>query len=294
MTLPPLYKYLDVNSAKLTLGNRTFRHAKPSTYQDLEDMTIQSIFPEKMEAACATLSDGVVDVLLENINETPTCSAKLAEVVTSLQEILRKNPEQADALRKQIPGLKVFDVEHMRARSEAFVETTNEFMQSYRLLCVTTDNMSERMWEDYAQDHEGIVLRIEPNKERASKFELFRPVEYRATRPALYEHTLDFLKGCLFGDQEARSRAILGKIICAKTLPYKFEKEYRLAVLVGEEGDWSTLPYHPEEITELYLGLAMAKEDKQDIIAKAKAVNPNIAIFQVSRDANRKLAFKPL
>jgi|SRR5215467_14341247 len=270
MTLPPLYKYLDVNGAKLTLGNRTFRHAKPSTYQDLEDMTIQSIFPEKIEAACATLSDGVVDVLLENINETPTCSAKL------------------------IPGLRVFDVEHMRARSDAFVETTNEFMQSYRLLCVTTDNRSERMWEDYAQDHEGIVLRIEPDKERASKFELFRPVKYRAIRPALYEHTLDFLKGCLFGDQETRSRAILDKIIYAKTLPYKFEKEYRLAIPVGEEGDWSTLPYHPEEITELYLGLAMATEGKQDIVAKAKAVNPNIAIFQVSRDAGRKLAFKRL
>jgi hypothetical protein len=39
MTLPPLYKYLDVNGAKLTLGNRTFRHANPCSFKDLEDMT---------------------------------------------------------------------------------------------------------------------------------------------------------------------------------------------------------------------------------------------------------------
>jgi hypothetical protein len=32
MALPPLYKYLDVQGAKLTLGNRTFKHAKPSTF----------------------------------------------------------------------------------------------------------------------------------------------------------------------------------------------------------------------------------------------------------------------
>jgi Protein of unknown function (DUF2971) len=231
MTLPPLYKYLDVNGAKLTLGNRTFRHAKPSTYEDLEDMTIRSIFPEELEVALATLSNGLVDVIVVNINEEPTCSAKRAEVVTALQDILRQDPEQADTLKEQmkdLPDLNVFDVKHMRAWAEAFVKTTNEFMRTYRILCVTADNASERMWEDYAQDHQGIVVRIEPNTEKASKFELFRPVEYRPTRPALYDQTLDFLEGSLFGDQEARSLVILNRIIYAKTSRYKFEKEYRL------------------------------------------------------------------
>ena len=54
------------------------------------------------------------------------------------------------------------------------------------------------------------------------------------------------------------------------------------------------LPYHPEEITELYLGLVMSKENKDEIIGKAKAVNPNIAIFQTSRSANRTLTFQKL
>jgi hypothetical protein len=61
MSLPPLYKYLDVNGAKLTLGNRTFRHTKPSTFKNLEDMTVQHVFPEEIEAALATLSNGCVD-----------------------------------------------------------------------------------------------------------------------------------------------------------------------------------------------------------------------------------------
>jgi hypothetical protein len=51
MSLPPLYKYLNVEGAKLTLGNRTFRHAKPSDFNDVEDLTIQSIFPEETDAA---------------------------------------------------------------------------------------------------------------------------------------------------------------------------------------------------------------------------------------------------
>ena len=44
MALPPLYKYLSVQGAKLTLGNNTFKHAKPSDFNDIEDLTIQSIF----------------------------------------------------------------------------------------------------------------------------------------------------------------------------------------------------------------------------------------------------------
>ena len=66
-----------------------------------------------------------------------------------------------------------------------------------------------------------------------------------------------------------------------------------MAIPSGEDGDWDTLLYHPEEIAELYLGLAMTQADKNDIVVKAKAVNPKIAIFQASRDANKKLTFKP-
>jgi hypothetical protein len=38
----------------------------------------------------------------------------------------------------------------------------------------------------------------------------------------------------------------------------------------------------------------MTKADKDDIVAKAKVVNPKIAMFQGDRDANSKLVFKPV
>lgn len=54
---------------------------------------------------------------------------------------------------------------------------------------------------------------------------------------------------------------------------------------------WNTLKYHSEEITELYLGLAMIQEDRDDIVAKAKALNPHIVVFQARRGTNDKLVF---
>ena len=297
MALPPLYKYLDVQGAKLTLGNRTFKHAKPSDFNDTEDLTIQSIFPENVEAALAKLANGFTDVIVKNVNEPPTCAPELRDKVALLQRVYRENPQAADLVRGQIKKdatSKMFDVEHVRARSQTFIEEMNEFMQGYRVLCVTTHKDSERMWTEYAQNHEGIALRIEPCVQKDSKFQLFRRVEYRVSRPPLYDDTLDFLTGSLFGDQEGRRRAIVEKIVYAKTLEWEHETEYRLAIPLLQGEDWVALPYHPEEITELYLGLAMTKQNKDEIIGKAKAVNPKIAIFQTFRDANQTLTFQKL
>jgi hypothetical protein len=295
MALPPLYKYLSADGAKKTLGNRCFRFAKPSEYDDLEDMTAQSLFPDELENALAMLSDGFVDAIVANPYAPPTCSPKLRPAVVKLQSIFRAHPELAPVVKeglKKDPKKAGLNVEYWRARSEAFVKETNEFMQNYRVLCVTTDRASERMWKEYAKDHQGVTLRITPSEQKASKFLKFVPVTYQEKRPAIFAKTLDFAEETLFADQAARVRSIMNGIIYAKTNAYKFESEYRLAIPLGEgEEDYRTLPYHPEEIAELYLGAAMTDADKQDIVATAKTLNPGMAIFQVKQAD--KLGFDP-
>lgn len=297
MALPPLYKYLDVLGTKLTLGNRTFKHAKPSDFNDTEDLTIQSVFSESVEAALTKIADCFTDVIVKNVNEPPTCGTRWKDKVALIQHIYRENPAAADTVReemKKFPASKIYDVDHMRAITQEFVEEINKYMQEYRVLCVTTHRNSERMWEKYAQSHQGSVLRIQPSIEKDSKFQLFRRVEYRESRPPLYDETLDFLAGSLFGDQEKRIRAVLEKIVYAKTLEWEHESEYRLAIPLRQGEEWDILPYHSEEITELYLGLSMTNENKEETINEATAINPSIAIFQTSRDANQALIFQPI
>jgi hypothetical protein len=201
-------------------------------------------------------------VLLAHLNDPPTCASPLREKLMLIQHVYRTNPRAAETVKAQWAeeegASALFDVEHMRARAEEHIKEINELMQGWRVLCVSTKKDSERMWSEYAEDHKGIVLRIEPNVSKDSKFQRFQPVIYRNKRPALYDDTIEFIAGGLFGDQEARIRAIMEKIIYAKTLKWKHECEYRLAIpLAQNEGPYDTLSYHPEEITEIYLGLAM-------------------------------------
>lgn len=297
MALPPLYKYLDVTGAKLTLGNRTFKHSKPSDFNDSEDLTAQSLFPEDVETALAKMVASSTDLIIKNVNTPPTCALELREKITVLQEVYRQNPQAANLVREEFNKndamRKMYDIDHMRQRSQAFIAEINAHMQRYRVLCVSTLKDSEYMWREYAENHKGIVLRIQPSLEKDSKFQLFRAVEYRRSRPSLYDDALEFLEGSLFGDQEDRTKAAVEKIVYTKTLKWKHEGEYRLAIpLLQGEKPWNLLSFHPEEITELYLGLVMGKADRHDIVKKALVINPEIAIYQAHRSADERLAFR--
>ncbi|WP_316171519.1 MULTISPECIES: DUF2971 domain-containing protein [unclassified Bradyrhizobium] len=295
MALPPLYKYLDVNGAKLTLGNKCFRFARPSEFRDKTDMTSEGLFPETLEIALAAMPDGFVDAIRENLYAPPTCAPRLRQAVITLQKNFREKPELAPIVAAELkkdPGKGGFGVEAWRTRSDAFVKETNDFLQSYRVFCVTTDKASDRMWKEYAQADQGIALRITPSVEKDSKYLMFRQVTYQETRPPVFAGSTDYAAETLFGNHAERARAALHGIIYAKTNDYKFEKEYRLAIPLGEdEEDYRTQPFHPEEITELYLGAAMTDADRQEIVATAKALNPHVAVFQAKRLKNGAIEF---
>src|ERR1700740_476162 len=99
MGLPPLYKYLNVHGAKLTLGNRTFRHAKPSDFNDIEDMTIQSIFPEETELALKRLAGGFTDVILAHLDDLPTCASPMREKLILIQQAFRNNSNVVELVK---------------------------------------------------------------------------------------------------------------------------------------------------------------------------------------------------
>jgi hypothetical protein len=281
--LPPLYKYLDVQGARLTLGNRTFKHSKPSDFNDTEELTIRSIFPESTETALVEIKNGLPDILLKHLDEAPTGgSVQMRHKIGLIQGIYRNNPGAAKIIgegMRRTPISDIYDLDRMRETFREFVTEINDLRQRYRILCVSEIRDSDKMWVRYAQCHEGIVVRIVPNAQKDSKFQKFRKVEYREARPPLYESALSFYEDSQFGDQEKIKKALLDKIIYTKTREWEEEKEYRLAIWLGEGEEWSTLSYHSEEISELYLGQKMADEVKREIVGLARAVNPEMHIF---------------
>jgi len=296
MPLPPLYKYLSLEGARLTLGNGTFRHAKPSDFNDDMDMTLQSVFPGDIEAALEEMTAGTAQIISDNLDKVPTASSpELRQTVQLMQQIFRENPDAVEVIEKELASDSaedIYDVEHMRAFSGGFVGELNDFLQQYRVLCVSDNNASKVMWERYAEDHCGIVLRVKPNEEKDSKFQLFRKVTYERDRPTLYESTRAFREDALFGNQSEIRREMLNKIIYSKTLEWAYEQEYRLAIPLAPGEDYDTLPYHPEELSDMFLGAKMVGAEKEEITDLARARNPGIRIHEAHLADSGELAFR--
>jgi hypothetical protein len=134
MTLPALYKYLDVQGANLTLGNRTFRHAKASDFNDTEDLTIRSIFPEDDETALKEIENGFTDVLLKHLDDPPTCiNPNLRKKVELLQHVFKTNSGAAKLVKeaKAKGGApEIFNLEEMKKRNRGYVDVINQLCRA--------------------------------------------------------------------------------------------------------------------------------------------------------------------
>ena len=162
---------------QLTLRNRTFKHAKPSDFNDTEDLTIQSVFPEALEDACKIIYDGFTDTILKNINNPPTCTnANMRIKVGLIQEAFRNNPDAAEIVKaakaNDVIG-DVFDLDRMKKSNEALIREINEFLQGYRVLCVSERINSDEMWTCYADNHQGVGLEFSLTLRKIQNFRSF-------------------------------------------------------------------------------------------------------------------------
>lgn len=285
------YKYLDVNGAKLTLKNRTFKYAKPSDFNDLEDMTIKSLFPEEAERAALDIQNNLVDYLIKNIDKIPTCDYPTRKIIIILQNALRVSSNISEFKKAIQNDASFINIDWYKNYCSRFIFLINSILQKYRVLCVSEFNNSTRMWERYAENYQGIVLGITPDLQKDSGLRLMRKVNYCTSRPTLYSSGLTFLEKSTFGNHDEITKVIMPNIIHTKTLDWEYEKEYRLAIpIFDDEENWNTSSYHPTEISELYLGAKISNELKNEVIYLARKINPHVNIFNSLLDGN-KLVF---
>lgn len=135
--LPLLYKFQSIEGAKATLRTRSFRHAKPDTFNDEYDLRVQSFFPNDVKTTLKEISEGLFDVILEHTGEVPTCrSPKMAAEILAVQAWCRAKPETVKAFTSS-GGAEINDLDKVQAHATQMLGWINEFMQGYRVFCVS-------------------------------------------------------------------------------------------------------------------------------------------------------------
>ncbi|KZK68674.1 hypothetical protein A1L58_18140 [Shewanella baltica] len=222
-----LYKYREFNEFTLDIiaNNRIF-FPKPSVFNDPFDCSI------KVE------NNLDFDEYLNLIEKEGIRNQKtVAEIESKLNEAktIGKIPQSfLDKLEQGLVGIH-------KDNSEIGV------------VCLSEDCVNILMWAHYANDHKGICIEFERNKDNAlGNYDVTRPITYQKYYPKFT--VLDF------GASEDGS--VLEKIIWSKSIDWEYEREWRIATNKGNVA----LPI-PGKISAIIFGIR-ASNSSIDIIRR--------------------------
>ncbi len=135
------------------------------------------------------------------------------------------------------------------------------------------------MWSHYAEWHKGMVLSFDTDKNYWRNAN-FYPMDYQEKRLEL-------------PTKKTNPNRYLINLLTRKSIHWKYEQEWRLV-------DWAMqskneLPFDPEALKEIRIGLFMSDENRQEVVRLRDEKYPTAKIFVAERDNNDyKLNFPEL
>jgi len=113
--------------------------AKPSEYDDLEDMTARSLFPDELEAGVAILSDGFIDVIAKTpgaAQPVPKGCGRHSQAASNIPA-QSKGGSSGESGTKKDPTKSAPHLDYWR-RGLSVREGTNDSWQGHRCSGATT------------------------------------------------------------------------------------------------------------------------------------------------------------
>jgi hypothetical protein len=155
-------------------------------------------------------------------------------------------------------------------------------------LCLSETHDHILMWSHYASNHQGVVIGIDPAK-GGQAFNFFGPVEYRSDYPA-HEDAKRMADSFLGRQYVAMTHGpdIVKTMMFTKSEHWSYEREWRaLRSHAGDPtGDHKKYDINSQLVAipndafcSIYLGCRADPAFVEEIVTKARALNPSISAF---------------
>ncbi len=165
-----------------------------------------------------------------------------------------------------------------------------------RTLRIGWPNSNLLMWSHYADEHRGVVFGFQPDAARDWFLCLLEPVSYCDVRPSFYK-PFDALVGSMPAPTHEAMRAFTNSLTAVQCTQWPYEQELRVVIpsYVPEGQPAVFISYYATGMAELYLGHRVAAGDRNVIVAAARALKKDVAIFQARITAGAyALSFEPI
>ncbi len=285
-TCPPkIYKYTPLLGLKATLEHKTFKLSRPSDFNDPIDMYLQETIGQGTEEFLESLKREFHGYLVSGIKARPSRNSAYGGILNLMHQAIDKAPDdQKENLKKELfntPIEEMYDLDRIKRTASCIINAVNTAFSLDGVFCSTRDNNSLLMWAHYADHHRGAIIEYAPSIEKDSVFLASRRVKYSTSRPMPYKDAAAMVSG-LEQSSEETVRDIVDRLVYTKSKDWEYEQEYRLYIpsMISPNQKFTTLKFHPEELTAIYLGCRMGDRDISQINEMAKTINPLVKLYK--------------
>lgn len=283
------YKYLGIDGAKAVLKNRALRWSSPILFNDPLDN------PENLEFQFTNqeLQDAIA-IEFANRLEKPDESRDRKSGILKASQIM------ATALGEEYRKFIVSKMREYppRPRGEGFIEFQEEWkrqVSQLRILCLSEVNDHVAMWNHYAGEYSGVVLKLECVEELNSALLVAQPVEYTEEAPHLT--TIDAWVELILENDPDRLKELVMAARYYKTPHWENEKEWRVVNFAreDEQGLYRDYPFNEREISAVFLGPKISPDDEDEILGLLKGDLGHVAAYRSEFDILKRLiTFEPI
>ena len=281
------FKYMSLETALAVLSNQTLRWSTPEILNDPFDMN----FNLHIDVDFSRVKQLVLDQSYnDHFGESPAppgnaLGALIAiarrgfasKGISMTREEFDANFESAidESLTKISPGVDVAAAE------------VRPMLRQTKVLCLTAHPDNMLMWSHYAQQHSGVVIRLETIPELNSPYSMAREVIYAPSMPRWMDE--QGLADLLSGRSQSNPEELLAKLIYTKSHHWSYEAEWRVGAGFGRDraAPFEDLKFGAAELESMIFGCRIADEQRERLRIVARRVNPWVK-FWAARPAKRE------
>lgn len=286
------YKYVTAHVAKTILTTRKLRWSSPILFNDPFDVNQELPLNFNEEEINEMVYEGLASFIEQGNFPETVSNPKLAILLNVAK---RANPEARKNLAQK---LRQAPKEVTSGQIESLAELKEKWRQmvpKMRILCLSELNDVTPMWQHYADEYTGVVLKFESVDETDSAFLVARQVIYQ-----------DF--PIEIADPQAWARSMLGQTESTlldrimeyqyiKATSWSYEQEWRIvsSARQGETGQFANYGFHPRELAGIYFGTQCSTEDRDDMLSLLGHGLDHVSSYEAVEDRHQgKFVFRKM
>jgi hypothetical protein len=216
------------------------------------------------------------------------------ELFYAISRLLQSSCNKTSVALKAKEGLHIDISGAIASLNERWAIMRNDF----RILCLSVENNNRRLWNDYAEAYEGVVIEFACREESDSPWRIAIPVEY-VKEEDLFLTAEDWAEA-LSLNNTATAHYIMEKCSTRKAKDNKhkwFEQnEWRIPSFCKphETGMVSDYSVNPKDFTAIYFGHKMSNQTQKNILSLLDGELGHVSAFQCKINRSQNMIFKKL